>query len=72
MTADTGNMTPISQHSFSLATVSYIGPAYTEQHSSQPSQAPVLRPVDLRTERSRAELNHPASIDGFVAVADAA
>lgn len=72
MTVDNGNMTPISQHSFSLASVSYIGPAHTEQHGGPPAPAPVLRPVDQVGQLRRTELDQPASVDRFVAFPDAA
>lgn len=71
MTADHGN-TPISQHSFSLASVSYMGLAYTEQHGGLSASPPVLRPVDQVGELVSVELDQPASIHRRVAFPDAA
>ncbi len=36
MRAENPNMTPASQHSYSVASVSYLGPAYTEAQGPSP------------------------------------
>ncbi|MCL2420138.1 MAG: hypothetical protein FWD04_12675 [Conexibacteraceae bacterium] len=67
MRADKGSMTPISQHNYSVASVSYLGPAYGES----PERKLDLRPVDSFGRRARTELAQTASPRRLVAVVDA-
>jgi hypothetical protein len=68
MTADHDNMTPILQHSFCLARVSYVGPAHAERHVAPSSP----RPVDQAGPLDPTELDRPASRNRRVAFPDAA